>query len=115
MHDHRFVLFGPEIDGQVVIAVAEDARKKGQSPDQFAQAQADTWKKGLAEWDQDGERIRRLKDSAEYTIYTPGSTAGIPVSIIKSFAAPARAVIDDNELLQERVSTTATSSRQAWC
>ncbi|HTL28610.1 MAG TPA: DUF87 domain-containing protein, partial [Tepidisphaeraceae bacterium] len=87
----------------------DDARKKGLTADQFAQAQAETWAKGLASWDQDGERIRRLKDAADFTIYTPGSTAGIPVSIIKSFAAPAQAVLDDSELLQERVRTTATS------
>ena len=87
----------------------DDARKKGLTPDQFAQSQADTWTKGLGAWGQDGERIRRLKDAADFTIYTPGSTAGMPVSIIKSFAAPARAVLDDPELLQERVRTTATS------
>src|SRR5689334_4426504 len=73
----------------------DDARKKGLTPDQFAQGQADMWAKGLAAWDQDGERIRRLKDAADFTIFTPGSTAGIPVSIIKSFSAPAQAVIDD--------------------
>ena len=43
------------------------------------------------------------------TIYTPGSTAGVPVSILKSFAAPGPAVMDDGELLRERISTTVTS------
>ena len=37
---------------------------------------------------QDGERIRKLKAAAEFAVYTPGSTAGIPVSILKSFAYP---------------------------
>jgi hypothetical protein len=31
------------------------------------------------------------------------------VSIVKSFAAPEQAILDDGELLQERVRTTATS------
>ena len=31
---------------------------------------------------------QRFKDAADFAIYTPGSTAGMPVSILKSFAAP---------------------------
>ena len=47
------------------------------------------WKKGLAEWEQDGGRIARFRASADFAIYTPGSEAGLPVSILKSLAAPA--------------------------
>lgn len=88
---------------------AEDASKKGLTPAQFAAQQAALWTRGLAEWGQDGARIQRLRDAADFAIYTPGSTAGLPVSILKSFAAPAQQIIEDRELLQERVSTTATS------
>ena len=42
-------------------------------------------------------------------IYTPGSSAGLPVSILKSFAAPDRALVEDGELFQERITTTVTS------
>ena len=87
----------------------DDARQKGLGPDEFAAQQAKTWSEGLASWGEDGARIKRLKDAAEFSIYTPGSTAGIPVSIIASFAAPAAQLRDDPELLQERVSSTATS------
>lgn len=87
----------------------DDAAKKGLSPDDFAKAQAQTWTKGLGEWGQDGARIQRLKDAADVAIYTPGSNAGLPVSILKSFAAPEKAILDDSELLRDRVSTTATS------
>ena len=87
----------------------DDARKKGVSPDDFAAQQAELWRKGLASWNQDGERISFLKNAAEFTIYTPGSTAGIPVSILDSFKAPSRAIIEDNELLQDRVNGTASS------
>ena len=86
----------------------DDARKKGQSPADYAQQQAELWKKGLAEWGQDGDRIARLKEAADFAIYTPGSNAGIPVSILKSFAAPAHAIFDDAELLRERIGTTVT-------
>jgi hypothetical protein len=87
----------------------DDARKKGLSPADYAKAQADLWTKGLAGWQQDGARIRRLRDAAEFAIYTPGSNAGLPVSILKSFAAPAADVRNDAELLRERISTTVTS------
>ena len=87
----------------------DDARKKGLSPEDFAAQQAELWKKGLNEWGQSGERIQRLKDAAEFVVYTPGSNAGLPVSILKSFAAPAQEILDDVELLRERVRTTTTS------
>ncbi len=86
----------------------DDARTKGITPEQYAQQQADLWKKGLASWNEDGERIARLKASAEFAIYTPGSNAGLPVSILKSFAAPDRKIVDDNELLRERITATST-------
>jgi hypothetical protein len=74
-----------------------------------AAQKAQLWKDGLASWGQDGERIRRLRDAAEFRIYTPGSNAGIPVSILKSFDAPNESIRQDNELLGERINTTATS------
>ncbi|HET9479533.1 MAG TPA: hypothetical protein VFO72_09315 [Pyrinomonadaceae bacterium] len=71
--------------------------------------QAQRWKDGLASWGQDGERIQRLRDAADFRIYTPGSNAGIPVSILKSFDAPNEIIRHDNELLAERINTTVTS------
>jgi hypothetical protein len=70
---------------------------------------AELWKDGLASWGEDGDRIRRLREAAEFRIYTPGSNAGIPVSILKSFDAPNETVRQDSELLAERINTTATS------
>ncbi|HED23691.1 MAG TPA: ATP-binding protein, partial [Firmicutes bacterium] len=87
----------------------DDARKKGLAPDEYAAKQAELWRNGLASWHQDGERIRYLKNAADFVIYTPGSTAGIPVSILDSFAAPPPAIVRDLELLQDRVSGTASS------
>ncbi len=87
----------------------EEGRKKGLSPSEYADEQAALWKKGLKAWGQDGKRIKRLKDSAEFSVYTPGSTAGIPVSILKSFAVPPQEILEDTELLGERIETTVTS------
>lgn len=94
--------FAPWVD-------ADEARRAGLAPDAFAGAEAAKWSKGLAEWGQDGARIQRLRDAAELGLYTPGSTSGRPLSIVKSFAAPDPALLDDADLLQDRVSTAATS------
>ena len=87
----------------------EEARRAGQAPDAFAAQQAALWKEGLAASGQDVARIRRLRDAAEFAIYTPGSRAGISVSVLSSFAAPPAAVRDDSEMLAERAGSTATS------
>ena len=86
-----------------------DAQKQNLSTAEYAAQQAKLWKEGLAAWGQDGERIKRLRNAADFSIYTPGSNAGLPVSILKSFVAPPEAVRQDNELLAERINTTVTS------
>lgn len=87
----------------------EDAERKGLSAAEYAAQQAEFWKKGLAEWGQDGARIKHFKEKTDLRIYTPGSNAGIQVSILKSFAAPPPSIRDDSELMRERVNTTVTS------
>lgn len=87
----------------------DDARKKGLSPADYATQQAEMWKKGLGDWEQSGERIQKLRDAADVVVYTPGSNAGIPVSILKSFAVPSPEILDDPEMLRERIGTTVTS------
>ena len=87
----------------------DEARRAGQSPDVFADDQARKWKEGLAQWAQDGARIERLRSSADFAVYTPGSRAGHSVSVLSSFAAPPATVRGDEELIGERASSTATS------
>jgi hypothetical protein len=87
----------------------DEARRQGQTADAFAASEADRWRLGLAEWGQDGARIERLRSAAEFTIYTPGSRAGVPVSILSSFGAPPPAARADGEALVERAGSTATS------
>jgi hypothetical protein len=87
----------------------DDARQAGVSVQEYAGQQAAIWKKGLADWGQSGDRIERLRSAAEFVIYTPGSNTGVPISILKSFAAPGQAIVEDNDLLRERITTTATS------
>lgn len=91
--------FAPWID-------AEEAARKGRTPGEHASAVAETWRKGLADWGQDDERIRRLKAAADVAIYTPGSSAGLPVTILRSFAAPPPALAADDDAVRERVASS---------
>jgi hypothetical protein len=88
---------------------ADEARREGLSVAEYATGQAELWRKGLASWDQSGERIARLRAAAEFAIYTPGSEAGRPISIVSSFGAPGPEVLADGDLLRERIGSTATS------
>jgi len=85
------------------------AQRKGLSTEAYAGKQAALWREGLAQWGEDGERIRRLRQSADFAVYTPGSEAGLPVSLLKSFDVPAPAVVEDRELLRERIQATVIS------
>jgi len=84
------------------------AADQGQTVDEYAAAQAALWKKGLGEWGQTGERIAQLRSATDMAIYTPGSNSGLPISVLKSFAAPEPALMNDVDLYRERVQATAT-------
>ena len=81
----------------------ENAAKNNTPIKEYAIEQANLWKNGLTDWNQDSARIKRLKDSAQFVIYTPGSNAGIPISIIKSFSVPSKETMNDNEILKENI------------
>jgi hypothetical protein len=85
-----------------------EAARKGRTADEHAAETAAAWTRGLAEWDQDPERIRRLRDAAEVAIYTPGSNAGLPLSVLRSLDAPPASLADDADALRERVSAVVS-------
>jgi hypothetical protein len=85
------------------------AAQKGQSLDEYATGRAELWQKGLASWQQDGARIEKFRTNVELGLYTPGSSAGTPISVLKSFQAPAEALRQDGDLYQEHLQATATS------
>ncbi|MEM9515363.1 MAG: helicase HerA-like domain-containing protein [Actinomycetota bacterium] len=77
------------------------AAAAGVSPDEFAAEQATMWRDGLAGWDLDGAAIEQLRSSAPVTIYTPGSTAGVPLNIVGSLTAPDD--LSDSELVNDEI------------
>ena len=94
--------FLPWVDEQEAVAA-------GLTRPQFAAKQAEVWRKGLADWGQGPERIARLRAAAELSVYTPGSRSGLPVNALGSFAPPPAAVMEDRDLVRERVQSTTTS------
>jgi hypothetical protein len=87
----------------------DDARRKGLSVEEFAAKTAQSWRDGLASWDEGPDRIRLLKSAADFAIYTPGSEAGLPVSILSSFKAPTLDWETETETLRERIQGTVSA------
>jgi len=87
----------------------DDAKRKGQSVDEFAAAQSELWRKGLGDWGQGAARVKKLRETVDVTVFTPGSSAGIPVSIVASLAAPAPGVMEDAEIFTQRVESSVSS------
>lgn len=87
----------------------DQARRDGKTVEQAAEGAASLWRNGLAKWDIGSERIQALQDAVHFAIYTPGSDAGIPVSILASLEAPPIPWEDNRELLREKISSTITA------
>ena len=87
----------------------DDARREGKTIEQAATETASLWKNGLADWGIKKDRIQALKNAAHFAIYTPGSDAGIPVSILASLKAPDIPWEEHEELLREKISGTVTA------
>lgn len=93
--------FAPWID-------PDEASRRGESVADFAAETAKLWTKGLADWGQDGDRIKRLQETVDLAIYTPGSSAGLPLSVLRSFSAPPASLIARTELYRERISAAVS-------
>jgi hypothetical protein len=87
----------------------DEARRAGKTLEQVAADAANTWKEGLAKWEITPDRMRALCNAAHFAVYTPGSDAGIPVSILASLKAPAIPWDENKELLREKISGTVTA------
>jgi len=86
----------------------DEARRNGVDMGALAVDKAALWKNGLAGWGLGHDDIQALKSAAEFAVYTPGSTSGLPVNILSSFALPELDWEENAELLRERISSTVT-------
>ena len=87
----------------------DEARRADKSTTELAGEIAERWRGGLAQWGISSDRLRALGNSVQYAVYTPGSDAGIPVSILASLKAPALPWQENRELLREKIAGTVTA------
>ena len=87
----------------------QDAINNSMTKEELAQKTATLWENGITGDFQSKERISKLKNSADFTIYTPGSNSGVPISILQTFKAPAQEVLNDSDILTSLVNSTVSS------
>ena len=87
----------------------DDARRKDLDLDSYAARMADLWRSGLEGTGQGPDRVRRLRESAEFAIFTPGSSAGRQVSILDTLRAPNLSWDTDSELLRDKIESIVSA------
>ncbi len=85
-----------------------DASRAGMTIDEYAAKMATVWKDGLAAWGQSPERIARFREAVDFSIYTPASNAGLPLTVLRSFAPPGESTLNNSEAMRERVTAAAS-------
>lgn len=86
-----------------------EAEKKGMTTDAYAEYMAKTWTDGLATWGEDAARVKNFRNSVDLAIYTPASQAGIPISILSSFAAPSKEQMLDPTMIRDKIQSITSS------
>ena len=86
-----------------------EVSNSGGTKEELAIKVSNSYKEGIQRDFQDLSRVKKLKDSADFTIYTPGSSAGIQVSILSSFKAPTIEILEDMELFSNIINSTVHS------
>ena len=87
--------------------VTDEAKAKGEDPLTYAAKTAAMWKEGIESWDQDTERVARFA-AVPKTIYTPGSTAGVPINLMGSLEVPPAQIMDDADNFASYLKSTVT-------
>lgn len=88
----------------------DEAARKGLTMEAYAVKVATMWRDGLARDGQTPDRIARLRQAAECRVYTPGSEAGLPVSVLQTLAPPPGLDwADDAEALRDRIQSAVSA------
>jgi hypothetical protein len=85
------------------------AQREGKDLDTFAAEVAEKWKNGLNSWGINREDILPLQQKMDLRIFTPGSSAGMPVSIVQGFKAPGAELARDEEGMLEKIRNTVSA------
>lgn len=88
---------------------AGDAARSGLSTEEYAQDIAQRWREGLDSWGIGPQRIEMYRNSARFNIYTPGSDAGLPISILAQMRAPREGWAGHEEYHREHIRALVTA------
>ncbi|HSD66168.1 MAG TPA: helicase HerA-like domain-containing protein, partial [Vicinamibacteria bacterium] len=81
----------------------EAARRDGKDVKAAAADAAAAWKKGLAEWGLGPGDIAALKRAHDAVVFTPGSSAGVPLNVLQSLDAPSVSFDSAEEDLRDEI------------
>ncbi|MFZ0627260.1 MAG: DUF87 domain-containing protein [Acidimicrobiia bacterium] len=85
------------------------AEKDDKTPDSVAEETARMWEGGLSEIGIGPERMRQLRDNSDMTIYTPGSSAGVPLDVLGSMSAPSLDWESNAEIMRDEIEGLVSS------
>ena len=88
----------------------DDAQRAGMDVPTFAADMSSRWRDGLANWGIVPDRLRWMQGATQISIYTPGSDAGLPISILASLRVPRNLNWQQHsELIRERINGIVTA------
>ncbi len=107
----NLLLTYPDLKGSDLEAWVDDrqAEQAGMSVEEYAQQRADQHRQGLEQSGQSLDRIAKLRAANEVCLFTPGSSAGRSISLLKAFDAPEQEVLDDGDAMRDRINSSVTS------
>jgi hypothetical protein len=85
------------------------ASKAGKTTADLAAETAQRWQMGLEGDDIGADRIARLDQGAEVTIYTPGSEAGVGLNVLGSMKAPDLSWDTEAEVIRDEIQSLVSS------
>jgi len=105
--------------------VKDEARAKEVDPAEYAQKTATMWKEGIESFGQDTSRVEKfhavpktiytpgssagVPHAVPKTIYTPGSSAGVPINIMSSLETPPYQIMEESDTFTSYLKSTTTS------
>ncbi len=87
----------------------DDAQRAGLTPQEHARDVSQLWREGLASWGIGPQRIQEMKNNAVFSIFTPGSDSGLPISIVDAMQPPIEGWAGREEQHRERISGIVTA------
>jgi hypothetical protein len=87
----------------------DDALRSAMDINSYSADVANRWRDGLSSWGISPERLKWLKLATQMSIFTPGSDAGLPVSILASLRYPREGWAGNEEGIREKLTGITTA------